>query len=89
MDYKNAITWIMVIPSTLNRWCLCYDAHWRSEVIIDLCLRSTLVAKVFIWRVLIGGLPLGLALKHRGLATGNWFFALFKRKIVLIDLYNV
>ena len=48
-----------------------------------------LVAKVFIWRVLIGGLPLGLALKRRGLATGNCFFALFKWKIVLIDLYNV
>ena len=33
-----------------------------------------LVAKVFIWRVLTGGLPLGLALKRRGLATSNCFF---------------
>ena len=34
------------------------------------------VAKVFIWSVLIGGLPLGLALKRRGLATGNCFFCI-------------
>ena len=42
----------------------------RSGVVADL----TLVAKVFIWRVLIGGLPLGIALKRRGLAMGNCFF---------------
>ena len=28
--------------------------------------------EVFIWRVLIGGLPLELALKCRGLTTGNY-----------------
>ena len=41
---------------------------WHSKV--------SLLAKVFIWRVLIGGLPLGLALKRRGLATSNCFFCI-------------
>ena len=42
------------------------QCSWHSKL--------PLVVKVFIWRVLIGELPLGLALKHCGLATGNYFF---------------
>ena len=72
---------IMEIHNFDHGWWQIIKHSWHSKL--------PLVAKVFIWRVLIGGLPLGLALKRHGLATGNCFFALFKWKIVLIDLYNV
>ena len=35
-----------------------------------------LTGNVFIWRVLIGGLPLKLCLKRHGLATNNCFFCI-------------
>ena len=47
-------------------WWQILQRTWHSKL--------PLVAKVFIWRVLIGGLPLGIALKRRGLAMGNCFF---------------
>ena len=47
-------------------WWQILQRSWHSKL--------SVVAKAFIWRVLIGGLPLGLALKRRGLATGNCFF---------------
>ena len=46
-------------------WWQILQRTWHSKL--------PLVAKVFIWRVLIGGLPLGIALKRRGLAIGNFF----------------
>ena len=49
-------------------WWQILQRSWHSKL--------PLVAKVFIWRVLIGGLPLGLALKRRGLATSNCFFCI-------------
>ena len=45
--------------------------------IMDSCARlSSLVAKVFVWRALIGGSPLGLALKQHALATS--FFCIIQ-----------
>ena len=49
-----------------NGWWQILQCSWRSKL--------PLVAKVFIWRVLTGGLPLGLALKRCGLVTSNCFF---------------
>ena len=49
-----------------NGWWQILQRSWHSKL--------PLIEKVFIWRVLIGGLSLGLALKRRGLATGNGFF---------------
>mgnify|MGYP002776137581 CR=1 FL=1 len=49
--------------SNHGRWQI-LKGSWHSKL--------PFVAKVFIWRVLIGGLPLGLALKRRGLATSNF-----------------
>ena len=42
-----------------HEWWQILQCSWHSKL--------PLVAKVFIWRILIGGLPLGLALKCRGL----------------------
>ena len=42
--------------------------NWHSKL--------PLVAKVVVWKVFIGGLPLGLALKRRGLATCDCFFCI-------------
>ena len=51
--------------SNHGRWQI-LKGSWHSKL--------PFVAKVFSWSVLIGGLPLGLALKCRGLATGYCFF---------------
>ena len=51
-----------------------YDHAWWHIVKRTRHSKLPLVAKVFISRVLIGGLPLGLTLKRHGLATGNCFF---------------
>ena len=50
------------------------DHRWWQILICSWHSKLPLVAKVFIWRVLNGGLPLGLALKCHGLATSNCFF---------------
>ena len=49
-------------------WWQILQRAWHSKL--------SLVAKVFIWRILIGGLPLGIALKRRELAMGNCFFCI-------------
>ena len=54
------------IHNSDHRWWQILKRSWHSKL--------PLVAKVFIWRVLIGGLPLGLALKRLGITTGNCFF---------------
>ena len=47
-------------------WWQIFQRTWHSKL--------PLVAKVFIWRVLFGGLRLEIALKRRRLAMGNCFF---------------
>ena len=79
--------WVSWISSKAKeKWKIHNYGHiskcsWHSKL--------PLVTKVFIWRVLIGGLPLGLALKWRGLAMSICFFALFKWKIVFIVSCNI
>ena len=62
-----------------------YDHGWWQILLRIWHSKLPLVAKVFISRVLIGGLPYGIALKLWVIA----FLALFKWRTILIDLYNV
>ena len=56
------------IHNSYHGWWHMLNRSWHSKL--------PLVAEVFIWRVLIGGLPLGIALKRRGLVMGNCFFCI-------------
>ena len=52
------------------------DYKWRRILKRSWHSRLPLLTKVFIWRVLIGGLPLGFALKRHGLALDTCFFCI-------------
>ena len=58
-----------------------FDDRWWQTLTRSWDSKFPLVAKVFIWRVLIGGLPLGITLKHRGLAMGNCFFCTVQMEV--------
>ena len=50
------------------------DNGWRQILKHSWHSKFPLVTNVIFWRGLIGGLPLGLALKRHGLAMANCFF---------------
>ena len=74
--YHHAMTSLSWLSSKAAKlWNVCKsDARWWK--ILQRGWHSYLPfrAKVFIWRVMIGGLPLGSALKRRGLGSGTCFF---------------
>ena len=64
LETKVANTWY--ITRHIKWWTRVLDAGWQS--------RLPFRAKVFLWRVIVGGLPLAMALKRRNISNGTCFF---------------
>ena len=59
-------TWY--ITRYVKRWHRVLDARWQSHLQFR--------AKVFLWRAIVGGLPLAMALKQRHISNGTCFFCM-------------
>ena len=66
---------ILLSPKVENVWNVCTsNARWWQMLQRSLHSHLSIRAKVFIWRVVISGLPLGSTLKRRGLGSSMCFF---------------
>ena len=76
--YHSSIwfSWIAYHLRAEEEWKIHNSDHRQWQILLKRSWHSNLplVADVFIWRVLIGGLPLGLALKRREPVTCNCLF---------------
>ena len=59
----------------LDTWSITRNVKWWRRV-LDVGWQSQLPfrAKVFLWRAIVGGLPLAMALKRRHISNGTCFF---------------
>ena len=68
-----SVSWLS--PNAKKLWNVCKsDARWWKILQRGWHSHLPFRAKVFIWRVVIGGLPSGSALKRRELGSGTCFF---------------
>ena len=70
----------MGFRKSITQWFHVIKAGW--------CSRLMLWGKVFIWRVMVGDLPLGYALKKRNIIKGSYLFCLVELEHVGIDLFH-
>ena len=69
----SSLSWLS--PKAENVWNVCKsNARWWQIFQHGWHSHFQFRAKVFIWRVMIGGLPLGSSLKRRRLGSGICFF---------------
>ena len=64
LENKVLDTWS--ITRNVKWWHRVLDAGWQSHLPFR--------AKVFLWRAIVGGLPLAMALKRRHISNGTCFF---------------
>ena len=66
---------VSMVSNNKNTWYITRHAKWWTRVLDARC-QSHLPfrAKVFLWRVIVGGLPLAMALKRRNISNGTCFF---------------